>query len=277
MAVAVQENASQSLAEEVYELKGEILKTLYAAGGGHYGGCLSVIDILVVLYRYKLRINPAVPEHAARDRFILSKGHAAVALYAVLQKLGYFQDNLLDYSLFGSALEGHPDMLTVPGIDFSSGSLGQGVSVGLGMALSLPRDNNVWVVLGDGECQEGQIWESAMLACNTAVSNLKVIVDCNKHQEWGWAERNGEKPAPVSDMVEKWRAFGWHVVECDGHDHRALMAAMDEVDAHSGQPAVIIAHTVKGKGVVAIEKDPVRFHCGTVTEIEHYQIMRDYS
>lgn len=274
MSVEVQQNNDQSMAQEVYELKGEVLKTLYAAGGGHYGGCLSVIDLLLVLYRYKLSINPAIPDHPGRDRLILSKGHAAVALYAILHKLGYFSADLQAYSLFDSPLEGHPDMLTVAGVDFSTGSLGQGLSVGLGMALA--QKNKVWIVLGDGECQEGQIWESAMLAANTGIDNLKVIIDCNKHQEWGWAERDGKKPEPVARMAAKWQAFGWHVLECDGHDHQSLMTAMDQIDGHLNQPSVIIAHTIKGNGVKDIEREPTRFHCATVSEIEHHQFMRDY-
>ncbi|MFT4927630.1 MAG: transketolase [Phenylobacterium sp.] len=271
--IKVQYNARQSLAEEVVELKEQILTTLYAAGGGHYGGCLSVIDILLVLYRHQLRVNPAQPQHPQRDRLILSKGHAAVALYAVLQKLDYFSDPLSEYSLFESALEGHPDMLTVAGVDFSSGSLGQGVSVGVGMALS--QAHKVWVVLGDGECQEGQVWEAAMLASNTASGNLNVIVDCNKHQEWGWAQRDGITPEPVAALAEKWRAFGWHVLECDGHDHQALMATMDLANQHLTQPSVIIAHTIKGHGVTSIEQDPTRFHCATISELEHHQFMRE--
>jgi transketolase len=262
------------LAEESRELRRDIVQTLYATGGGHYGGCLSVIDLLLALYRRVLRVNPWQPRDSTRDRLILSKGHAALAHYAVLRRLGFFEESLQRYASFGSILEGHPDMLTVPGVDFSTGSLGQGLSVGVGMAHAMRHaDARVWVVLGDGECQEGQVWEAAMLAGMCGLGRLHAIVDHNRFQEWGWnAGADGVTP-PVLELAEKWRAFGWRVIECDGHDFEALDRAIAVATAPSLQPSVILAATVKGRGVPMCEADPKRFHCDAVNEQEHAAIL----
>lgn len=263
------------LTQEARLLRRDIVETLHHIGGGHYGGALSVIDILLVLYRRCLRIDPAQPRDALRDRLILSKGHAAVALYAVLRRLGYFDAELSSYAGFDSILEGHPDMTRVPGVDFSTGSLGQGLSVGIGMALALRASGPaVWVVLGDGECQEGQVWEAAMLAATCKLDNLYAIVDCNRYQEWGWAATPADPhPLPVPDMAAKWSAFGWHVIECAGHDHGALLAAMQAARAVRGRPCLILAHTNKGHGVPLVAAAPWRFHCETVTDEEHARMM----
>lgn len=263
------------LGAEARLLRREIVAALHATGGGHYGGALSVIDLLLVLYRRVLRVDPAAPRAPGRDRLILSKGHAAVALYALLRRLGYFDAPLAGYASHESILEGHPDMTRVPGIDFSSGSLGQGLSVGIGMGLALrPTGQAVWVVLGDGECQEGQVWEAAMLAAACGLDNVHAVVDCNRYQEWGWAPRPADPhPAPIAQVAAKWRAFGWHAIECDGHDHAALEQAFRQSLAHRGQPSVILAHTHKGKGVPLIEAAPWRFHCETVSDAEHAIIM----
>lgn len=275
------------LPEEAALLRREIVEALYQTGGGHYGGSLSVIDLLLTLYRRQLRVAPAAPRHPDRDRLILSKGHAAIALYAVLRRLHYFDDSLGGYGSFDSRLEGHPDMTRLPGIDFSTGSLGQGLSVGIGAALAVrPTGQRVWVVLGDGECQEGQIWEAAMLAAQARLENLHVVVDHNRFQEWGWNRPEaagatgtaaGGPPVPIDRMVEKWQAFGWHVSEVDGHDFDALERALRDATGAGvpGRgPSVVVAHTVKGKGVPMIEADPVRFHCGAVTASEHELILR---
>jgi transketolase len=263
------------LRDEAALVRRDIVETLYQTGGGHYGGCLSVTDILLVLYRRFLRVNPEAPRHPQRDRLILSKGHASLAQYALLRRLGYFDAALSSYASFDSILEGHPDMTRVPGIDFSSGSLGQGLSVAIGMGLALrATDQTVWVVLGDGECQEGQVWEAAMLAAACRLDNVHAIVDCNQFQEWGWAPTAGDPhPPPVANMAAKWQAFGWHVAECDGHDSTALEQACAAARGWGGQPSVILAHTRKGKGVPLIEQAPWRFHCETVTEQEHATIM----
>src|SRR5438128_5916491 len=174
----VQAANSVSLLTEATELRREIIEGLFACGGGHYGGALSVLDIILTLYRRILRTAPDQPNHPSRDRFILSKGHSAIALYAVLRRFGFFNDSLTGYGQADSMLEGHPDMTVLPGVDFSTGSLGQGLSVGLGMAMALrSTDQNVWVVLGDGECQEGQVWEAAMLAARYRIDNLHAIID----------------------------------------------------------------------------------------------------
>jgi transketolase len=283
------ERSPTALPEEAALLRRDIVEALYQTGGGHYGGSLSVIDLLLTLYRRQLRIAPAAPRHPGRDRLILSKGHAAIALYAVLRRLGYFAAPLGGYASFDSPLEGHPDMTRLPGVDFSTGSLGQGLSVGVGAALAVRSTGaRVWVVLGDGECQEGQIWEAAMLAAHARLGNLHVVVDHNRFQEWGWnrpepaagaagTAGSDVPPAPIDRLVEKWQAFGWHVLEVDGHEFDALERAFrDAVDrgVRGAGPSVVVAHTMKGKGVPLIEADPMRFHCGAVTAAEHEEIVR---
>jgi len=269
------ELAPAALSAEAALLRREIVIALYHASGGHYGGCLSVIDILLALYRCELHVSPDEPHDPERDRLILSKGHSALALYAVLHRLGFWRESLNCYADFVSPLEGHPDMTSVPGVDFSTGSLGQGLSVGVGMALGLRAgDQRVWVVLGDGECQEGQVWEAAMLAASCSLDNLHAIVDCNRLQEWGRRARAADSaPEPVPDQAAKWRSFGWHVIECNGHDFMELLTAFDAAKATRGKPSVILANTVKGRGVPLIELQPVRFHCDSVSEAEHAAIL----
>ncbi len=265
-----------ALAEEASLLRRDIVEALYQCGGGHYGGSLSVIDLLLTLYRRQLRVAPGAPQHPDRDRVILSKGHAALAQYAVLRRLGFFDHPLADYGSIDSPLEGHPDMTVLPGIDFSSGSLGQGLSLGIGMALALrSAGRQVWVVLGDGECQEGQVWEAAMLAAQCGLDNLHAVIDHNRFQEWGWRrDAAGLVPEPVDRLQQKWAAFDWHVLSCDGHDFGALEASFAAAAATSGQPSVVVAHTTKGKGFPLIESDPIRFHCGTVDDTEHAALVR---
>ncbi len=277
MTIKIQTNNIQSLQEEAHSLREDILNTLFSTGGGHYGGCLSVIDILLTLYRRQLRIDPNQTEHPDRDRLILSKGHAAIALYAVMKRVGIHNHSLSDYASFGSPLEGHPDMTSLKGIDFSSGSLGQGLSVALGMAIAMPDSQNVWVVLGDGECQEGQIWEAAMLAGNIKCNNLKVIIDNNKFQEWGWQQVNEETPPPIDKFKEKWESFGWNVIECEGHNFEQLESSFENISHYKKGPSVLIANTIKGKGVKMIEHEPKRFHCNEVTTQEHTQLMKEFN
>ncbi|MBQ4862234.1 transketolase [Pseudoalteromonas sp. MMG013] len=276
MNLSIQTNPTQSLHDEAHELRKEILEVLYQTGGGHYGGCLSVIDLLLTLYRTQIKCNPAFATHPNRDRLILSKGHAALALYAVLKKLNFHQVPLDQYADFDSPLEGHPDMTALAGIDFSTGSLGQGLSVALGMAYSLPKQVKIWTILGDGECQEGQVWEAAMLAGNMKTSNLKAVVDNNHFQEWGWAEVDDQIPPPVSNFRDKWQAFGWHVIECDGHNFDELIQAFQAMGEVQDKPVVLIANTIKGKGVPLIEKAPKKFHCNQVDQEEHTRIMQEY-
>jgi transketolase len=267
--------AGDALTEEALALRRDIVDALYCSGGGHYGGCLSALDLILALYRCELRVSPKAPLDPDRDRFILSKGHAALALYAVLRRLGFYASDLNHYAEFTSPLEGHPDMASVPGVDFSTGSLGQGLSVGLGMAYALRRrSRRVWVMLGDGECQEGQVWEAAMLAASCKADNLHAIVDSNLYQEWGHPKTEDEpNPTPVSQITEKWRSFGWKVVNCDGHDFGDIRSAFRAVTQVTGQPSIIVAKTVKGRGVPLIEAHPQRFHCDAVTAAEHSAIV----
>jgi len=264
--------SSGMLAREALEVRRDILDALYHANGGHYGGSLSVVDILLTLYRTQLRAHGPLRD-PDRDRIILSKGHAAIALYAVLRKVGLTAAPLSGYASLGSPFEGHPDMTALPAVDFSTGSLGQGLAVGLGMAIALRgRGSRVWVVLGDGECQEGQVWETALLAARVEAENLIAVIDVNRFQEWGW--NASAVPDPIPEIGRKWAAFGWGVIEVDGHDHDSLVSAYAVASAAIGRPTVILAQTIKGKGVPLAERDPVRFHCTTVTDVEHAEMVR---
>jgi transketolase len=237
-----------------------ILETVARAGAGHIGGPLSATDLLVNLYFDRLRIDPDRPDWPERDRFILSKGHASVGLYVVLALRGFFPiDELATFDAIDSRLQGHPDMTVLPGLDMSTGSLGQGLSPGVGMALGARLkglDFRTWVMLGDGEIQEGQIWEAAFSAARFGLDNLTAVLDYNRLPQFGWPSADGfTRERPIDDPGAKFRAFGWHVVECDGHDHAAIATAFDRAVAHAGQPTVVVAHTVKGKGVSFMEGD----------------------
>lgn len=271
------QSSSRALEEEAFETRREIVEALYSCGGGHYGGALSALDIILTLYRRVLRTCPEAPSHSRRDRFILSKGHSAIALYAVLRRLNFFNHTLDGYGSIASSLEGHPDMTVLPGIDFSTGSLGQGLSVGMGMAMALSKTKeNVWVLLGDGECQEGQVWEAAMLAHRLKISNLYAVIDANGFQEWGWNYAPGIDNQPVENLAQKWQAFGWQVLEADGHDFNDLERTFAQALQISDQPKLIYARTIKGKGFPLIEKDPLRFHCTSVSGEEQETLLADY-
>lgn len=239
-----------------------ILTTVHHAGAGHVGGPLSATDLLAVLYFHEMRIDPQNPSWDDRDRFVFSKGHSSVALYAVLAERGFFPKKELEtFGQLGSRLQGHPDMLATPGLDMSTGSLGQGLSAGLGFALAArlqDKDYTTYVMIGDGESQEGQIWEASMVAARHSADNLVAILDWNGLQQYGWAGPSGD-PAdrmnPIEVPAEKWRAFGWHVIELDGHDVEAIVAALDEARTISGRPSILIARTEKGKGVSFMEGD----------------------
>ena len=235
---------------------------------------MSATDLLTVLYFHELRIDPANPSWADRDRFIFSKGHSSIALYATLAERGYFpREELLTFDQLDSRLQGHPDMLVTPGVDMSTGSLGQGLSPGLGMALAARlnnKDYRTYVMIGDGESQEGQIWEASMVAARYKADNLVAILDWNGLQQYGWSEV-GKEPEdrmnPLEAPAQKWQAFGWHVIELDGHDLRAIVSALDEARAITGQPTILIAHTVKGKGVSFMEGDYL-WHAKPITDGE---------
>jgi transketolase len=267
-----QASPSVTLSEIAKELRLEIVEALYASGGGHYGGALSVLDILLTLYSRECRRDT---RGRNKDRVLLSKGHAAIALYAVLRHVGLCSQALQHYGTLGSGLEGHPDMTANPAVEFSTGSLGQGLAVGLGMAIALSESpTHVWVVLGDGECQEGQVWETAMLAARYKASNLIAVIDANNYQEYGWdATRVGEA-VPVPELTRKWDAFGWRVLETAGHDHTALADTFTQATRDCGKPTAVVAHTVKGHGFRYIEADPKRFHCTSVNGEEHLEILR---
>lgn len=243
------------LSDQAREL---IVRSIHTAGAGHLGGPLSATDLLVSLYFDRLNIDPARPRAEDRDRFILSKGHSSIALYVVLALRGYFPiDELATFDQIDSRLQGHPDMTKLPGLDMSTGSLGQGLSPGVGMALGARLRGSsfrTWVMLGDGELQEGQIWEAAFTAARYELDNLTAIVDYNRLPQYGWPQTGGySRSAPIDDPAGKFRAFGWHTVECDGHDHESIRQALDAAEAHTGQPTCIVANTVKGKGFSFME------------------------
>lgn len=230
-----------------------IIEMLAAAGSGHPGGSLSAVDILVALYFAKMRHDSARPDLPDRDRFVLSKGHSCPALYAVLAECEYFaHDEIYTLRKFGSILQGHPDSKKTPGVNISSGSLGQGLSAGIGMALAARvdgRDYRTYVLLGDGECQEGQIWEAAMTAGHYKIDNLCAILDYNGLQIDG-PIKDVMNPEP---LAEKWQSFRWNVVEADAHDFSQVLGALDTAETVKGKPTIIIATSVKGKGVSFME------------------------
>jgi transketolase len=236
-----------------HQMRLEILRMTTAAGSGHPGGSLSSADILACLYFDVLRVAAGNPLWPERDRFVLSKGHAAPALYAALALRGFFpREWLVTLRKLGSRLQGHPHMRTTPGVEVSTGSLGQGLSMACGMALAGKLDRAGWRIyclLGDGETQEGQVWEAVSAASHFKLDNLTVLVDHNGLQIDGPVE----KVMSVEPMRERWEAFGWRVLEVNGHDVPQLLAALDEARTVAGQPSVVICHTVKGKGVSFME------------------------
>jgi transketolase len=238
-----------------------ILQAVKKAGAGHVGGPMSMVEIALAMYFKILRIDPKNPQWPDRDRYILSKGHSCIALYAVLALRGYFPvEEVFTYDAIDSRMQGHPDMTKTPGIDMSSGSLGTGASPPLGMALAarrLGKGFHTWVHLGDGEVQEGQVWEMAFVASQYNVDNLTAIVDYNKVQQFGFPKDGNlrRRVNPLVQLPEKWRAFGWNVIECDGHDFDQLIPACEEAKGTKGRPTCIIAHTTKGKGVSFMEGD----------------------
>lgn len=230
-----------------------IMKMLAESGSGHPGGSLSMIDILTVLYFDKMNVKVSDPKWQERDRFVLSKGHGAPGLYAVLAEKGFFpKEELLKLRKCGSMLQGHPDMKGTPGIDMSTGSLGQGLSAANGMAIAGKLDQKeyrVYTIVGDGEIQEGQIWEAAMSSSHYQLDNLTLFVDHNGFQIDG----SNDEVMTVNPIPDKFRAFGWNVIEIDGHDFNQIGAAIDMAKTVKGRPTAIVAETVKGKGVSFME------------------------
>ncbi len=232
-----------------------ILEAVAEAGSGHPGGSLSAVELLVALYFHKMRHDPKNPKFEDRDRFILSKGHAAPLLYSILAQAGYFPiEELKTLRKLGSRLQGHPDFQT-PGVEYCGGSEGIGLSVGVGMALAAKLDKKqyrVYVLLGDGELQEGQIWEAAMAAVKYKLDNLTAIIDRNGIQQDGFTEQI----MPLEPLAAKWKAFNWNVIQIDGYNFNHIIKALDIAEETINRPTVIIAHTTKGKGVSFMEWSP---------------------
>ncbi len=241
------------LQQTCLEVRRDIVRMTHAAGSGHPGGSLSAVELLVGLYFTRLRHDANNPTWPERDRFVLSKGHAAPVLYSLLARRGYFPvEELTTLRKLGSRMQGHPSMLALPGLDNSSGSLGQGLSIanGLAMAAGLNQmDYRVYCLMGDGELQEGQVWEAAMTSAHRKLDNICAIVDYNNLQIDG----NVEDVKGIHPLADKWRAFNWHVIEIDGHDLEQVLAAYDEAADTKGKPSLIIAKTAKGKGVSFME------------------------
>jgi transketolase len=238
------------------QLRARIIETSSKTGTPHLGSCLSCVDLLTVLYYAVLRIDPSKPRAPARDRFILSKGHAAPALFQILAMRGFYPESWLDaYGEDGSVFAEHPPTPDhLAGIEAATGSLGHGLPMGLGMALAAriqKRDYKVYAVLSDGECNEGSVWECAMLAAAQKVTNLCAMIDFNKWQATG----RSQEVMALDSLVDKWRAFGWDTCEIDGHDMGAIQKALARFPSSNAKPTAIIAHTVKGKGVSFMEDD----------------------
>jgi transketolase len=245
------------------------VRTTTAAKSGHASTCLSASHLLTALYFAGfLHVDPDNPRDPERDRFILSKGHAAPILYAALAERGFFATSeLMSLRRLSSPLEGHPNMRRVPGVEASTGSLGQGLSLGIGHALAARldgRDYHTWVMVGDGELNQGQVWEAAMTAAKYELDNLVCLVDRNGYQQTGASDL----VLPLDPLVQKWKSFGWRTFEIDGHDWNHVLSAMDQARAVRAQPAVIVAWTIKGFGVSQIENDPGNKYHGVPLSVE---------
>lgn len=247
------EEEIRRLRQVARRIRCHIVRTISRAGVGHPGGSLSEVDILTALYFHVMRIDPQRPDWPDRDRFVLSKGHGAAGLYATLAERGFFPpEELATFGRIDSRLQVHPDMHLLPGVEVSSGALGQGISVALGMAMAARldgRDTRIYCLIGDGESQEGQVWEAAAAAAHHKVDTLTVILDYNGVQLMGPVS----EVLQVAPVADKWRAFNWHVIEIDGHDMRQIIGALEAAQRVKGRPTIIIAHTVKGKGVSFME------------------------
>jgi len=249
----MQKEEVERLEQIATELRIQVVKMFEAAGSGHAGGSMSVAEIISVLYFNQMRINPDDPNDPDRDRFVLSKGHSCFTLYAALAKVGILAEDALYHPYeVDSPIQGHPELGICPGIDMGTGALGQGLSAGIGMALAArmqKRDFRVYVVIGDGEANEGMVWEATMLAPKYKLDNLVAILDYNKIALTGPIEET----IPLEPVVDKWKAFNWHVLEADGHSVEELLVALEKAKEIKGKPTMIIAHTVKGKGMSLIE------------------------
>ena len=265
----------EELKTQANTIRKDILRMIYNIQSGHLGGSFSMVEMLTALYFDEMHYDPKDPCLKDRDRFILSKGHTAPALYATLANAGYFPKEKLmtSFRRIDSMLQGHPDMKKTPGVEMTSGSLGIGLSAANGMALGNRHQGisaRIYCMIGDGEINEGQIWEAAATASHYHLDNLVAITDVNGLQN----DAETKKVKDMLDIAEKWRAFGFHTIEIDGHDFSEIFAALDEARAHKGQPAAIISHTVKGKGVSFME-NVVAFHGKTPTKEEYERVMQE--
>jgi transketolase len=264
----------EELKKVAKKIRVNILHMLTKSGSGHTGGSLSAADVAVAIYFSKMKFDPNNPKWEERDRFIMSKGHAAPLIYAIMAEAGYFPMETIDtLRKIESPLQGHPCCQKLPGIEVSTGSLGQGLSVANGMALGLRLDSNparVFCIMGDGEIQEGQIWEAAMTASHYKIDNLCGVVDYNGLQIDGPVE----EVMNINPVHDKWEALGWHVIDIDGHDMESIVRALDEAENTKGRPSVIIANTTKGKGS-SIFEDKVEFHGVTPTQEEFDKAVKE--
>ncbi len=262
------------LQEHARHIRQNIIRMVYSAQSGHPGGSLSSADILSYLFFEEMDINKENVNTIDRDRFVLSKGHASPLLYGTLCEKGFLtQEDILTFRKINSKVQGHPNMNMTPGVDMSTGSLGQGLSAGVGMALANKLDKNdhrIYVLVGDGESEEGQIWEAAMSAAHYKLDNLCAILDFNGLQIDGKIT-DVMNPTPLD---EKFKAFGWHVICIDGHNYEQIKAAFDEAKATKGQPTLILAHTIKGKGVSFMEGE-AGWHGKAPNEEQYHIAMRD--
>ncbi|NLV37058.1 MAG: transketolase [Clostridiaceae bacterium] len=260
----------EELKDKARELRLNIVKMVGPDKAGHFGGSCSIADVVAALYFSKMKHDPKNPKWEDRDRLIFSKGHAAIVQYAALGMCGYFpKEDLASLKTLGSKLQGHPDMRKTIGIEANTGSLGQGLSISCGIAAGARLDEKsyrVYCIVGDGEINEGQIWEAAMAASNYKLDNLAVILDRNRLQATGAiVERFDTNP-----LKEKWEAFNWNVIEIDGHDMEQIVNALDSAEKVKGKPTVIIANTIKGKGIKCAENNAA-FHNGSMTQEQYEQ------
>ena len=269
------------LADMARRIRVEVIRTVKRVSVGHVGGPLSAAEVLAALYGRILRIRPHEPDWPERDRFILSKGHSSLGQYAAMGLAGYFDlEEMCTFDQKGSRLQGHPDMNKLPGIDISTGSLGMGLSAGLGMALGathLGQDFRTFVLMGDGEVQEGQVWEAAHVAARYGVDNLIGIVDHNKFQQFGWRGDSASDrlpPEEPGDLVARFTAFGWRVLEMDGNDMAAVVRVLEEAAQPTGLPTAVIANTLKGQGVSYMAGN-YKWHMGVPTDEEFAIAMRE--
>lgn len=267
------EGQARELRAIAHKLRCNVLEMIGVGKAGHWGGSVSLAETLAVLYFHSMRVDRANPKNPERDRLLLSKGHAALIQYAALCELGYFpREELKKVKSLNGMLQGHPD-LTVPGIEAVTGSLGQGLSLGVGMSLALRLDkspSHVFVIMGDGEQSEGQLWEAAMAASNFKLDNLTAFIDWNKIQATG----RTDEIFSIPDLDKKWRAFGWEVLTVDGHDVAAIAAGIEQANTVKGKPALVILDTIKGKGV-SFAENVATYHNGMFDEAKFTQAVQE--